>query len=78
MVLSAKKLVDEQLDPEEVLRGTLVSELVAEQAEEGACCGRMADYFRKEPEQSSSFQINDAIVYDGSLSLRPSATAAGR
>ncbi|HEY1527879.1 MAG TPA: hypothetical protein VGH51_16725 [Candidatus Angelobacter sp.] len=58
-----ERLVNEQLDPEEVLRGTLVPELVSERPRKMPVAVEWPPLFYKEPEQLFSFQINGVTVY---------------
>ena len=53
-----ERLLNESLDPEEVLRGTLVPELVSERPKKIPISVEWPDIFYKEPEQVFSFQIN--------------------
>src|SRR6185437_2823499 len=57
------RLLDEQLDPEEVLRGTLVPELVSERPKKMPIAAEWPAIFYKEPEQYFSFEINGATIY---------------
>ena len=57
------KLLDEKLDPEEVLRGTLVPVLVSERPKKMPVAVEWPPVFYKEPEQLFSFQINGTTVY---------------
>jgi superfamily II DNA or RNA helicase len=57
------KLLDEKLDPEEVLRGTLVPVLVSERPKKLPVAVEWPPIFYKEPEQLFSFQINGTTVY---------------
>jgi len=65
------RLIDETLDPEEVLRGTLVPTLVTERPKKMPIAVDWPDIFYKEPEQVFSFRINGVDVYrhDADLSL---------
>ncbi len=56
-------LLNESLDPEEVLRGTLVPTLVSERPKKMPIAVEWPDIFYKEPEQAFSFQIDGVIVY---------------
>lgn len=58
-----ERLLDESLDPEEVLRGTLVPVLVPERPKKMPIAVEWPDIFYKEPEQAFSFQINGVTVY---------------
>lgn len=57
------RLLDEQLDPEEVLRGTLVPVLVSERPKKMPIAVEWPPIFYKEPEQFFSFQINGITIY---------------
>jgi hypothetical protein len=57
------RLLDEQLDPEEVLRGTLVPELVSERPKKMPVAVEWPAIFYKEPEELFSFQIDDKTIY---------------
>lgn len=57
------KLLDEKLDPEEVLRGTLVPVLVSERPKKIPVAVEWPPIFYKEPEQLFSFQIDGTTVY---------------
>src|SRR5216684_1639226 len=57
------RLLDEQLDPEEVLRGTLVPELVSVRPKKMPVAVEWPAIFYKEPEQLFSFQINGKAIY---------------
>ena len=57
------KLLDEQLDPEEVLRGTLVPVLVSERPQKMPVAVEWLPIFYREQEQLFSFQINGTTVY---------------
>jgi superfamily II DNA or RNA helicase len=57
------RLLDEALDPEEVLRGTLVPQLVSERPKKMPIAIEWPDIFYKEPEQVFSFQIGGSTVY---------------
>ena len=56
-------LLDEQLDPEEVLRGTLVPELVSERPKKMPLAVEWPPIFYKEPEQLFAFQIDGKTIY---------------
>jgi superfamily II DNA or RNA helicase len=58
-----ERLLNESLDPEEVLRGTLVPTLISERPEKVPIAVEWPDLFFKEPEQAFSFQINGTTVY---------------
>jgi superfamily II DNA or RNA helicase len=58
-----KKLTDDALDPEEVLRGTLVPRLVTERPRKLPITVEWPDIFYKEPENAFSFQANDRTFY---------------
>jgi hypothetical protein len=58
-----ERLLNEQLDPEEVLSGTLVPELVSERPKKMPVAVEWPPLFYKEPEQFFSFQINGVTVY---------------
>src|SRR5207245_3510857 len=58
-----ERLLNESLDPEEVLRGTLVPELVHERPKKVPIAVEWPNIFYKEPEQVFSFQINGSTVY---------------
>jgi superfamily II DNA or RNA helicase len=66
-----ERLVNESLDPEEALRGTLVPTLVSERPKKVPIAVEWPDIFYKEPEQVFSFQINGVTVYrhDADLTL---------
>jgi len=72
------RLLNEQLDPEEVLRGTLVPELVSERPKKVPIAVEWPPMFYKEPEQFFSFQINGITIYrhDADITL-PDATDDG-
>jgi hypothetical protein len=85
-----ERLLNEQLDPEEVLRGTLVPQLVSERPKKMPVAVEWPTIFYKEPEQAFSFQINGATVYrhdadiflsdpadDGPLSFAVLSASAG-
>jgi superfamily II DNA or RNA helicase len=57
------RLLNEQLDPEEVLRGTLVPQLVSERPRKMPIAVEWPTIFYKEPEQMFAFQINGSSVY---------------
>lgn len=57
------RLLDEQLDPEEVLRGTLVPELVSERPKKMPVAVEWPAIFYKEPEHLFSFQIDGKEIY---------------
>jgi superfamily II DNA or RNA helicase len=57
------RLLDEKLDPEEVLRGTLVPVLVSDRPKKMPVAVEWPTVFYKEPEQLFSFQINGTTVY---------------
>lgn len=57
------RLLEEALDPEEVLRGTLVPQLVSERPKKMPIAIEWPDIFYKEPEQVFSFQISGSTVY---------------
>lgn len=58
-----QKLLDVALDPEEVLRGTLVPQLIAERPKKVPIAIDWPDLFYTEPEQAFAFQINGQTVY---------------
>jgi hypothetical protein len=58
-----ERLLNESLDPEEVLRGTLVPALVSERPQKIPIAVEWPDIFYKEPEQAFAFQINGIPVY---------------
>jgi superfamily II DNA or RNA helicase len=58
-----EKLLNESLDPEEVLRGTLVPELVSKRPKSMPIAVEWPDVFHREPEQVFSFQIDGIAVY---------------
>jgi Type III restriction enzyme, res subunit/Helicase conserved C-terminal domain len=58
-----ERLLNESLDPEEVLRGTLVPDLVLERPKKVPIAVEWPNVFYKEPEQVFSFQINGNTVY---------------
>lgn len=66
-----QRLLNESLDPEEVLRGTLVPMLISERPNKIPISVEWPDIFYKEPEQAFSFQINGTTVYchDADLTL---------
>jgi len=83
------KLIDETLDPEEVLRGTLVPTLITKRPGKMPIAVEWPALFYKEPEQVFSFRINGVDVYrhdadlclvdpseDGALKFALSAQAA--
>jgi len=72
------RLLNEQLDPEEVLRGTLVPELISERPKKMPIAVEWPPIFYKEPEQFFSFQIAGITVYrhDADITL-PDATDGG-
>jgi len=57
------RLLDDSLDPEEVLRGTLVPKLVSKRPERIPISVEWPDVFYKEPEQVFAFTINGVEVY---------------
>lgn len=72
------KLVDSKLDPDEVLKGTLVPVLVAERPAKMPIGIEWPELFYREPEQAFAFQIDGKNVYrhDAEIELvDPSATA---
>ncbi len=57
------KLVDESLDPEEVLRGTLVPTYISKRPQKAPIGVDWPVIFYKEPEQAFSFQIEGQTIY---------------
>lgn len=57
------KLLDEKLDPDEVLRGTLVPVLVSERPKRTPVAVEWPPIFWREPEQFFSFHINGLTVH---------------
>lgn len=64
-----ERLTDASLDPEEVLRGTLVPELVSARPAHVPISVEWPDIFYREPEQTFSFQINGVSVYRHDVDL---------
>jgi len=58
-----EKLRDDKLDPEEVLKGTLVPVLVSERPKKVPIAVEWPDIFYQEPENAFSFQINNQTIY---------------
>jgi superfamily II DNA or RNA helicase len=58
-----ERLLNDALDPEEVLRGTLVPELVSKRPEKIPIAVEWPDVFYKEPEQVFAFTINGTEIY---------------
>lgn len=58
-----EKLIDTSLDPEQVLNGTLVPELVSEFPKKMPIGIEWPDIFYRDPEQAFSFQIGGKTVY---------------
>lgn len=64
-----ERLIDDALDPEEVLRGTLVPELISQRPIKVPIAVEWPDIFYREPEQAFSFQINGASVFRHDVDL---------
>ena len=64
-----EKLLDEALDPEEVLRGTLVPAFVGQRPRKVPIAVEWPDMFYREPEQAFSFEINGVTVYRHEVDL---------
>lgn len=58
-----EKLTNASLDPEEVLRGTLVPELISERPQKLPIAVDWPDIFHKEPEQAFAFDIGGTTVF---------------
>lgn len=64
-----EKLLNESLDPEEVLGGTLVPTWISKRPQQIPIAVEWPDIFYKEPEQIFSFQINGIDVYRHDIDL---------
>lgn len=64
------KLTDEQLDPEEVLKGTLVPVLVSTRPNQVPIAVDWPDLFYKEPEIVFQFEIDGQTVYSHAADLK--------
>ncbi len=58
-----EKLLNDALDPEEVLRGTLVPTLVSERPDTMPISVEWPDVFFRNPEQAFEFEVDGAAVY---------------
>ena len=64
------KLTDLKLDPDEVLRGTLVPQMVTERPEKTPISVEWPDVFYKEPEKLFAFQIGNETFYPHNAELQ--------
>jgi superfamily II DNA or RNA helicase len=70
-----EKLVDESLDPEEVLKGTLKQELVSERPNKMPIAVDWPDIFYREPETNVAFKLfkEDAFLHQVDISIKDPA-----
>ncbi len=68
---TGEKLVDETLDPDEVLKGTLATKLIGERPRKTPLAVDWPDFFYKEPERAFVFVIDgrDVHPHNASISL---------